>query len=68
MEEYILFLSEIINMVPPARCPSGIVLNHQSRSASYQILYKNGTSSAHVLHWLFKKENTGSFSIIKIGK
>jgi len=40
MEEYILFLSEIINMVPPARCSSGKVLNHQSRSASYQIRYK----------------------------
>ena len=57
------------------KIPSGRVLassaggpgfNTQSRTASYQRRYKNGTSSCLALN--IKKGNTGSFSRIKIGK
>ena len=39
-----------------------------SRTASYQRRYKNGTSSSLVSHSTFKRENTGSFSRIKMRK
>ena len=42
-----------------------LLFNPQSMTASYQRRYTNGTSSAFVLHWTFKRENTGSFSRIK---
>ena len=42
--------------------------NQQLRTASYQRRYKNGTSSFLVWHSTFKRENTGSFWRIKIGK
>ena len=59
--------------VPPPPQPSSIVLaqsaggpvfNPQSRTASYQRRYKNGTSSSLVQHSTFKGGNTGSFSRI----
>ena len=62
---------------PPPRQPSGRVLalsaggprfNPQSRTASYQRRYKNGTSSSLVWHSTLKKGNTCSFSRIKIVK
>ena len=51
-----------------ASSTGGPGFNPQSRTASYQRRYKNGTSSALVYHWTFKRENTGSFSRIKIGQ
>ena len=42
--------------------------NPQSRTVSYQRHYKNGTSSFLVQHSTFERENTGSFSRIKIGQ
>ena len=42
--------------------------NPQSRTASYQRRYKNGTSSTLVNHSTLKKGNTGSFLRIKIVK
>ena len=70
--QYMCTVSSVL--VPPPRQPSGTVLassaggpgfNPQSRTASYQRRYKNGTSSS-----LEKREkgNTGSFSRIKIGQ
>ena len=41
--------------------------NPQSRTASYQRRYKNGTSSSLVWNSALKKGNTGSFSRIKMG-
>ena len=66
-----------ITIAPPPRYPSVIVLalsaggprfNPQSRTASYQRRYKNGTSSSLVWHSTLKKGNTGSFWRIKIGQ
>ena len=51
-----------------ASSAGGTGSNPQSRTASYQILYKDGTSSSLVWHSTLKKENTGSFSRIKIVK
>ena len=57
--------SKAISMAPPPRLPSGRVLtssaagpgfNPQSRTASYQRLYKNGTSSSLVWHSTLKRE------------
>ena len=73
------YISHLFNYTPPPRYPSGIVLassaggpgfNHQSRTASYQRRYKNGTSSA-----LFSTEHSkgkilalSQESRIKLGK
>ena len=44
------------------------VFNPQSRTASYQRCYKNGTRQFPCLALNIKKGNTGSFSRTKIGK
>ena len=51
-----------------ASSAGGPGFNPQSRTASYQRRYKNGTSSSLVWHWTLKGEILGSFSRIMIGK
>ena len=70
--------SYIYKSLPPPRQPSGRVLassaggpgfNPQSRTASFQRRYKNGTNQQFpCLALNIEKGNTGSFSIIKIRK
>ena len=50
------------------RVAGGPGFNAQSRTASYQRLYKNGTSIPLFGTQHYKKVNTGSYSRIKIGQ
>jgi len=63
-----IFIIIIIALYVLASSAGGPAFNPQSRTASYQRRYKNGTSSAIVYHWTVKRENTGSFKRIKIRK